>query len=201
MRLRGIMLDLDFKEDVLLNMSDEELVSLASDNSRAVSILISRYSVFIHRKAKSMALQSADADDLAQEGLIGLFNAVSKFNSQKNVKFSSFAYVCIMNKMKTTLNKNSDSVILLEDIPETDDMTTEENPESIFIRKEHLSELYDDVASVLSEMEWNVFRLFLKDYTYVQIAEELNISVKSVNNSMVRIRKKLKSVWNTEFLS
>ncbi|MGN0605764.1 MAG: sigma-70 family RNA polymerase sigma factor [Oscillospiraceae bacterium] len=192
------MLDLNLKEDILSDMSDEELAAISSENSRAVSVLISRYSAFIRSKARAMAAQSADADDLAQEGLLGFINAISKFNPQKKVKFFTFAYVCVINRMKSMLHKNSDSVELLDDISEYDDYVIPDNPESIFISKEHLNELYDDIISILSDMEWNVFRLFLKDYSYEQIASSLDISVKSVNNAMMRIRKKLKSAWNTE---
>ena len=145
-----------------------------------------------------MAAQAADADDLAQEGLLGFINAISRFNPQKKAKFFTFAYVCVINRMKSMLHKNSDSVELLDDISEYDDYVIPDNPESIFISKEHLNELYDDIVSILSDMEWNVFRLFLKDYSYEQIASSLDISVKSVNNAMMRIRKKLKSAWNTE---
>jgi RNA polymerase sporulation-specific sigma factor len=63
------------------------------------------------------------------------------------------------------------------------------------MRKEHLVELYDEINSILSKREWDIFSLFLKGCSYRQIADELEISTKSVDNAIQRIRKKLKTAW------
>ena len=100
------MLDLSFKEDTFKNMTDEELAAISSDNSTAVSELVSRYAKLIWIKANIMANSASDAEDLAQEGLLGLLNAISKFDSERSVKFSTFAEVCISNRMRTILDRN-----------------------------------------------------------------------------------------------
>jgi RNA polymerase sporulation-specific sigma factor len=189
------MLDLKLKENCLDNMSDEELVKLSSSDRRAVSVLISRYSEKIWTKAYLMSNSPADADDFAQEGLLGFLNAISKYNPQRNAKFSTFAEICVINKMKTILNRNSDNAVPTDEFQINEDTAVSDTPETIFMRKEHLVELYDEINSILSKREWDIFSLFLKGCSYRQIADELEISTKSVDNAIQRIRKKLKTAW------
>lgn len=192
------MLDLSFKEDRFKNMTDEEMVGMSSTDSTAVSVLISRYAKLIWVKANAMANSVVDADDLAQEGLLGFVNAVSKFNPERNVKFATFAEICVSNKMKTLLNKNQDTATPVDDLNLNEDSVLPDTPESILVQKEHINELYDEIISLLSEREWKIFSLFLKGYSYKKIAAELNISEKSVDNAIQRIRRKLKSAWNVD---
>lgn len=194
------MLDLSFKEDTFKNMTDEELAAISSDNSTAVSELVSRYAKLIWIKANIMANSASDAEDLAQEGLLGLLNAISKFDSERRVKFSTFAEVCISNRMRTILDKNRNVPVVETDGSDisNDEAVLPDTPESIFIEKEHLSQLYNEIISLLSNREWKIFTLFLQGLSYKNIAEKLNISEKSVDNAIQRIRRKLKSRWNND---
>lgn len=194
------MLDLSFKEDTFKNMTDEELAAISSDNSTAVSELVSRYAKLIWIKANIMANSASDAEDLAQEGLLGLLNAISKFDSERRVKFSTFAEVCISNRMRTILDKNRNVPVVETDGSDisNDEAVLPDTPESIFIEKEHLSQLYNEIISLLSDREWKIFTLFLQGLSYKNIAEKLNISEKSVDNAIQRIRRKLKSRWNND---
>lgn len=194
------MLDLSFKEDTFKNMTDEELAAISSDNSTAVSELVSRYAKLIWIKANIMANSASDAEDLAQEGLLGLLNAISKFDSERRVKFSTFAEVCISNRMRTILDRNRNVPVVETDGSDisNDEAVLPDTPESIFIEKEHLSQLYNEIISLLSNREWKIFTLFLQGLSYKNIAEKLNISEKSVDNAIQRIRRKLKSRWNND---
>lgn len=194
------MLDLSFKEDTFKNMTDEELAAISSDNSTAVSELVSRYAKLIWIKANIMANSASDAEDLAQEGLLGLLNAISKFDSERSVKFSTFAEVCISNRMRTILDRNRNVPVVETDGSDisNDEAVLPDTPESIFIEKEHLSQLYNEIISLLSNREWKIFTLFLQGLSYKNIAEKLNISEKSVDNAIQRIRRKLKSRWNND---
>lgn len=192
------MLDLKLKENCLNDMSDEELVEISSSDRQAVSVLISRYSGRIWAKACAMSNAFADADDLAQEGLLGFLNAVSKYNPNRNARFSTFAEICVINKMKTILNRNSSNDVPTEELPINEDTAVSDTPETIFMRKEHLARLYDEINSILSKREQEIFSLFLKGCSYRQIADKLGITTKSVDNAIQRIRKKLKTAWKYE---
>lgn len=174
-------------------LSDEQLALRAKSDKQAVAELLARYVCSIEVKAKKFAYFLSE--DLAQEGFIGLLNAVESFDENKNAKFSTYANVCIRNKMISAFDKQrniqaSDIDELVgeqADVPET-------IPENILVEKERTNEIYDKIISALSEQEWRVFQLFLTGLAYNQIALELNCPVKAVDNAMQRVRRKLKSV-------
>ncbi len=179
-------------------MSDEDLAGLSADRSAATTELISRYAKVIWIKANAMANSAVDAEDLAQEGLLGLLNAIARYDRTREIKFSTFADVCISNKMKTALTRTKNTATPVEDAEVASQLSGEvvmENPESIYLRKERLQELYDEMVSVLSKRELEIFSLFLGGMRYDQMATRLQITEKSVDNAMQRVRRKLKSAW------
>ena len=139
-----------------------------------------------------------DFDDLVQEGSLGLLDAISSFRPDKDVKFSTYAAVCIRNKMLKAVEKASSQKagalsgsVSLDDLPErADDLT----PENIFIGKESLSAVMDDVKKVLSPLERRILFSHLGGLDYGTIAHNLKISQKSVDNALQRVRRKLKSI-------
>ena len=191
------LLDLDFNYNDYCDVSDEQLVSMARTRKSAASVIISRYSKLISVKSEMFANSNTDSDDLNQEGLIGLLNAVSSFDSERGVKFSTFAEVCISNRMKSLLAKNQRAASKVEDIDLLSDepcLSVEETPESILLDKEFFSELLNGVCSVLSATELKVFRLCLDGKSYRQAAVLLGITEKSVDNAMQRARKKIRGL-------
>ena len=186
-------------DDFLSDLSDEQLALLCKQNEKAFCILLSRYVSAIRIKAFIMSKNTGtDADDLMQEGIVGFLNAVRTFNSEQNTKFSSYSNICTANKMKTALIKNSRNDIPVDEICEEASQTDDTNPENIFIEKEKLD---FEISSLLSEKEWKIFRLFLRGSTYDQMARQLNISQKTVDNALQRVRRKLKSVWRADHFS
>lgn len=181
--------------DLYEKLSDEELVIRARMDKKALSELIARNLGTVELLAKKFP--SSVAEDLVQEGLMGLLKAVKSYNEDKNARFSTYAGVCIKNKMISSLRKNSvdDSSDFSEDELEgyLGD-SGEDIPENIVIEKERMNELYSKISSSLSEQEWQVFQLFLTGMAYNQIALELNVSAKAVDNAMQRVRRKLKSL-------
>lgn len=173
--------------------SDEELAALAKNNDRqAVSELISRYICTVEKRAKSFS--NGIPDDLVQEGLVGLLKAVQTYDSEKQVSFYTYAMTCVKNKMISAYKKYS---ISFEEIP--GDEAEEEHdpadiPENIVLEKERLNEIFDKIYSALSEREWRVFQLYLSGLAYNQIALRLGVPVKTVDNAMQRVRRKLKAV-------
>lgn len=188
--------------DVPIARVPDEILAASSELHACVTAeLIDRYTKLIWLKAKSMATVQVDAEDLAQEGLLGLLNAIARFDASREIKFATFADVCISNKMKTAIMKNRRNATPVEDTDITSCLNAEvelENPESIYLQKERLSELYAEMTSVLSKRELTIFQLFLSGLRYDQMAAKLQITEKSVDNAMQRVRRKLKSVWRTE---
>ena len=177
------------------SLSDEELVQCAKNDKKAVSELIVRYLRTVHFLA---GRYSADIyDDLVQEGFMGLLKAVSTYRPDENVKFSTYANVCVKNKIISSLKRNSmiNGAELTEELAENlFDGVRSGDPESIVIENERMDEVYKKITSALSEQEWKVFQLFLTGMAYNQMALNLGVSVKSIDNAMQRVRRKLKSV-------
>jgi RNA polymerase sporulation-specific sigma factor len=189
---------LEYDAIELQSRTDEELVKIAEKDNCAVDVLISRYTKLIFTKANSYTDTAIDSEDLAQEGIIALLSAISKFDMNKNVKFSTFAEVCINNKMKTALVRNNRKETLIEEIKISENKVVSESPESILLQKERLKDLYSEMISLLSKREWEIFKFFLNGASYEKIAQQLAISPKSVDNAMQRVRRKMKAVWHAD---
>ncbi len=185
----------------LAGKTDEELAVAAAGCSDSTTELISRYMKLIWVKANSMANAAVDAEDLAQEGMLGLMNAVAHFDPNREIRFSTFADVCITNKMKSALIRSRHTALPVEDaesVAQVQNEVEDDDPEQILLRKERLQELYREMDHILSRRELEIFKLFLSGLRYEQMAERLHITEKSVDNAMQRVRRKLKSVWMTD---
>lgn len=180
--------------DKYKNFNDEELALKAKENKDAAAELIARYVCTAEYMAAKISAQAHD--DLKQEGLMGLLNAVKSYNADCNVKFSTYARVCIKNRILSSLKKNipSNEVELTDEQLDEYVNSEQEIPENVVIEQEKIKELYGKISSALSEREWQVFQMFLTGMTYNQMALSLNVSVKTVDNAMQRVRHKLKSL-------
>lgn len=176
--------------DSLSSCSDEELVERCRGGRLSVpaaSELIYRYFGFIKSKAASMCGSASACDDFVQEGVLGFLGAIRHYSSDKGTAFSSYAYSCVVNRMKTAAAKLS----RLQSTEEgSDEDKGEDNltPENIIIQRELFRELED----TLSPMEYEIFRLSITGLTSEEIAKKLTISVKSAENAVSRARRKLK---------
>ncbi|MBQ3848965.1 MAG: RNA polymerase sporulation sigma factor SigH [Clostridia bacterium] len=194
-------------------MSDEELVALAKNHdSTASDELYHRYKNTVRGKARPYFLVGADRDDLVQEGMIGLFKAIRDYDSVKNDSFHPFAEMCIVRQILTAikqatrnkhlpLNKyeslyksvyDDDSEKQLVDVI---GFSSALNPEELYIKQEFSIALENALNNSLTEYERNVLDRFLDGKSYSDIAAELDHSVKSVDNALQRIRKKLEKLF------
>lgn len=176
-------------------ISDEELAGLAASDRSALAALIIRYDRFISSKAEAMKTYDADADDLFQEGIMGLLDAIKSFDPGRGATLRTFAGVCIRNRMINAISKKS-PYISIDDIGE-DISAGDDSPEAIVVRREHDRELFEDISQKLTASEWSVLQLFLKGFSYGDIAESLSMPVKAVDNAMQRARKKLRAILRT----
>lgn len=192
-----ILLDYDLNE--LNSKTDEELAVLGKTDKAAAAVLISRFSKLIFVKSEIFAGSQAESDDLYQEGMISLLKAIEAFDMCKGVKFSTFAEVCIINRMRSFSKKSVRDMSFAERVDEDeakDTLSDEETPESIFFYKEFFSELWKDICSVLSLTELNVLTLCVQGLSYRSAAEKLGMTEKSVDNAMQRARKKIRAVMH-----
>lgn len=195
----------------LCELSDEEVVLLAqSGDNEALEHIIIRYRNFVYSKAKKFFLIGSEQDDLIQEGMIGLYEAVKSFKNEK-ASFKSFAGICIRRQLisavkSATRNKHKplNSYISLDkNVYERDADAafiesfldkSPQNPEAIIIDKEDLSGIENKINNTLSKLELNVLIYYLDGYSYQQIAEKIDKDVKAVDNAIQRIKKKIESI-------
>ena len=203
------------KSKPLCELSDEEVVRIAkSGDKQALEHIIIRYRNFVYSKAKKFFLVGSEPDDLIQEGMIGLYEAVKNFQDEK-ASFKAFAGVCIKRKMisavKTatrnkhkplnsyiSLDKNAydtegESVLIDAVSPKYP-----QNPEAIVIDKENLNGIENKINRTLSKLELEVLMYYLDGYSYQQIAEKIDRDVKAVDNAIQRIKRKIESVIGDE---
>ena len=190
-------------------LSDEQLVEQVHlGNTDALDYLITKYRLFVKSKAKSYFLIGADKEDIVQEGMIGLYKAIRDFKGDKLSSFRAFAELCITRQIITAIKTatrqkhiplnsyvsldkpiyDEESERTLMDIiisPVTDD------PEHIIINQEDYSRLEDKMGEVLSELEQQVLSRYLAGQSYYEISEELNRHVKSIDNALQRVKRKL----------
>jgi len=191
-----------FNRQKLNALKDNDLIELAhAGMADAEQVLIKRYMYVVKVQARKLFLAGGDYEDLIQEGMFGLMNAVREYNTEKKVPFAAFAAVCVRNRFYTaikayqSLNQTPlNNYISLEDIDgefyaEYSDQQF--NPESLVIGREKHDELNSVLSSLLSCFEAKVLELYLKGLSYNEIAAAVNKSPKSVDNAVQRIRHKL----------
>ncbi len=179
-------------------VSDEELVEqYQKRNSSVLAELMSRYLPLIQKYAVHYQYVF-DYDDLVQEGCIGLLDAVRSFHRDNHTKFSTYALVCIRNRVQKAVEKVSSqklaafqNSVSLEDV---EMMSDHPSPEQVFLDKEALEAVMHGIQTQLTSMERKVLFGLLEGLDYQTIAKTLNISPKSVDNALQRVRRKLKSI-------
>lgn len=191
--------------------NDYELLYLiAEENEEAKDMFYEKYKPLVEMKAKKYFTQiqnrGYDLNDLVQEGMIGLSKAIKDYENEKNAKFYTFANICIERQMLSfirNINRNKHQVLNTSLSIDASNKTTgmslldklnddsSQNPEDEFILLEEQEELKDKIKQVLTEKEKQVFDLRLEGFTYQEISCLLNISVKSVDGAISRIKQKI----------
>ena len=190
-------------------MDDEQLVLLAQQaDGQAIEYLLNKYKNFVRSRARSYFLIGADHEDIVQEGMIGLFKAVRDYKPGKVSSFRAFAELCItrqiISAIKTATRQKhiplNSYVSLNRPLFEEDsdrtllDVITEEtpsNPEEMLIDREDLSVIEGRIGSLLSDLEKQVLVRYVEGKSYVEISEEMNRHVKSIDNALQRVKRKL----------
>lgn len=190
-------------------MADEDIVFDAREgNTEALEYLINKYRHFVRAKARSYFLIGADREDIIQEGMIGLYKAIRDFRTDKLSSFRAFAELCITRQIITaiktatrqkhiplnsyiSLNKpiyEEDSDRTLLDVISTARFS---DPEDMIISREEFGDIEEKMGELLSDLEWRVLMSYLDGRSYQEIAEDLKRHVKSIDNAIQRVKRKL----------
>lgn len=191
------------------DMSDEDIVEEArTGDPEAIEYLITKYKNFVRVKAKAYFLVGADKEDIIQEGMIGLFKATRDYRRDKLTSFKAFAELCITRQIITdiktatrqkhiplnsyvSLNKplyDDESDRTLLDVISGGKVT---DPEELIISSEELYSMENKIVELLSDLEWEVLMAYLDGKSYQEIADELKRHVKSIDNALQRVKRKL----------
>jgi len=190
-------------------MVDEDVVEFAREgDDAALEYLINKYKNFVRAKARSYFLIGADREDIIQEGMIGLYKAIRDFRMDKLSSFRAFAELCITRQIITaiktatrqkhiplnsyvSLNKpiyDEDSDRTLLDVISGTRIT---DPEELIISREEFYDIEEKMGEILSSLEWKVLMSYLEGKSYQEIAEDLKRHVKSIDNALQRVKRKL----------
>lgn len=190
-------------------MTDEQIVKLAQgDDSQALEYLLNKYKNFVRTKARSYFLIGADHEDIVQEGMIGLYKSIRDYKEEKLSSFRVFAELCITRQIITAIKTATRQkhiplnsyISLNKPIYEEDsdrtllDVITEEgvsDPEEVMIDREDLSFIEGRIGQMMSDLEKEVLIRYMEGKSYVQIADEMGRHVKSIDNALQRIKRKL----------
>ena len=194
-----------------LEMTDEEVALLAQNaDGAALEYLLNKYKNFVRSRARSYFLIGADHEDIVQEGMIGLYKAIRDFRTDRLSSFRAFAELCITRQIITAIKTATrqkhiplNSYISLnrpifddENDRTLMDVISEEvasNPEELLISQEDLTLIEGRIGKILSPFERQVLLRYLDGKSYQEISEELGRHVKSIDNALQRIKRKLQS--------
>ncbi|WP_425415496.1 RNA polymerase sporulation sigma factor SigH [Peribacillus loiseleuriae] len=190
-------------------LEDQVLVKMAhSGDSESLTFLINKYHNFVRVKTRPYFLIGADKEDLVQEGMIGLYKAIRDFRADMMTSFKAFADLCITRQIITAIKTatrqkhgplnsyvsldkplyDEESNYTLMDMISGEEIT---NPEALIINQEKANDVDLKIAELLSDLERRVLTLYMDGQSYVEISEELNTHVKSIDNALQRVKRKL----------
>ncbi|MBV8987737.1 MAG: RNA polymerase sporulation sigma factor SigH [Solirubrobacterales bacterium] len=192
-------------------VDDEYLIALAKQgHAHAYDRIVRRYYGFVRLKASSYFLAGGDADDLIQEGLVGLYKAVRDYRSDRESSFRNFAELCITRQIITavktaTRNKHTPlnqyvsfsstpSPSAAEGDPTLDEMlpgSAIHDPVNQVISSEELRALIACISTSLSELESRVLSLYLDGHSYEEVGRRLGCDCKTVDNALQRVKRKV----------
>ena len=190
-------------------MNDEQVVEMCHQgDSEAEEYLLNKYKNFVRAKARSYFLIGADHEDIVQEGMIGLYKAIRYFKPEKLSSFRAFAELCITRQIITAIKTATrqkhiplNSYVSLNKplYDEESDRTLLDvimegrisDPEELIINRENLGNIHNKISEVLSGLEQEVLQAYLDGKSYQEIADALGRHVKSIDNALQRVKRKL----------
>ena len=206
-----------FSTNQFENLTDEQVIlEIQKGDKQALSYLMNKYKELVNIKVSKYFMVGAEKEDIVQEGLIGLFKAIKTYKKDKNSSFKSFANMCIERQLITAIKSSTrqkhmplNSYLSLNasaydneeengiELINTLTNKTVEDPLETVMKKEYYEQIENSMQKSLSTFEKQVLDGYVKGYSYVTIAKQLDAPVKSVDNAIQRIRKKaMKNMLN-----
>ncbi|MTW86411.1 RNA polymerase sporulation sigma factor SigH [Virgibacillus dakarensis] len=200
-------------------LDDDAIIQLIQNgNSHALDFLINKYRSFVQAKARTYFLIGADKEDIVQEGMIGLYKAIRDFDEDKLSSFKVFAELCITRQIITAIKTATrqkhiplNSYVSLDKpiYDEESDRTLLDviagskaiDPQELLVNRERFGDMEDKLSELLSELEKQVLNLYLDGQTYQEISVELKRHVKSIDNALQRVKRKLEQLINSSEVS
>ncbi len=195
----------------LNDLSDVELVARFHEgDAEALQLLLQRYRRFARAKARGYFLVGADSDDIEQEGMIGLYKAARDYNPDRQASFRAFAELCITRQVITAIKTATrqkhqplNQYVSISGVRGSDDPAERSvedllgethqlaDPADEVVSNERMEEMRQSMAEMLSGLEVDVLRLYVEGKSYQEIGEQLGRHVKSIDNALQRIKRKL----------
>ena len=177
-------------------LSDNELISLVrAGNNNAVDTLLVRYKTMVSYFADRFFSDSLTYDDWFQEGMIGLLVAVRTYNPASDASFATYSSVCVKNRLITCYKKSNNikNLPLNSAVPyeQAADLTVDSSEDN-YIAEENYRFFKSLMNEQLSDTEQQVMRLYIAGFSYAEIAQQLSITTKAVDNAVCRAKNKLK---------
>lgn len=199
----------DISELDLSKLDDESIVERINQGQvQALDYLINKYKNFVRAKARTYFLIGADREDIVQEGMIGLYKAIRDYREGKLSSFKAFAELCVTRQIITAIKTATrqkhiplNSYVSLDKpiYDEESDRTLLDviggskaiDPQELIVNKEKFSDMGVKISELLSDLEKKVLALYLDGQSYQEISVELNRHVKSIDNALQRVKRKL----------
>ena len=191
-------------------LTDEDIILEIKTNcdNQALDYLINKYRPFVRAKTRTYFLIGADSEDIVQEGMIGLYKAIRDFRNDKLSSFRAFAELCVTRQIITAIKTATrqkhiplNSYVSLNKpiYDEESDRTLLDvlpggqvsDPEELVISQEEYIDIEAKMEEILSDLEWKVLMSYLDGKSYQEIAVDLNRHVKSIDNALQRVKRKL----------
>lgn len=198
------------------NLEDELLIEkIHNGEPEHLEYIIKKYKNFVRSKAGKYFLIGGEKEDLFQEGMIGLYKAIRDYRVEKMVSFISFVDLCVNRQIisavkgstrkkhiplnfYTSLDRpvyeDENSTRLLDILPGI----SSADPAGLLIGKEEKEEFEEKLKRLLSELERNVLTLYLEGLSYVEMSEELDIHIKTIDNALMRVKRKIEKYFILE---
>lgn len=174
---------------------DEALVARAQQGEgRAAEEILRRYKSAVRARARQYFLEGGETEDLVQEGMIGLYSAITAYNPASGKSFKNFAYLCVTRRIYDVLRKAGRRIDEGTEF-DPDTFSEGETPEDFLIDGESRAELNRKLMKALSDFEFRVVAMYLEGMSYAEIAEVAGKDMKSVDNALARAKKKLQKAF------
>jgi len=185
----------------IIAAEDGKLAQFAREgNDDAVLELFNRYELYIRLRSVQMRIAGVETEDMIQEGMIGLYSAVLSFRAEGGASFRTYAYICIKRRILSAVRSaNRQKHIPLCNYLSLDDeanaqsaaLTSVINLEDMIVCRENISVLRNVVENSLTASERGILNMYISGVSYAGMAEVLHVSIKSIDNSLQKIKKRL----------